>query len=63
MKMKWIWICVALVGAVIAAVLWSKGEGGWALAVAALLLVCPILAIWVGTGGLERLSFPPRRRP
>ena len=47
MKTKWIWICVALAVALLAIVTWSRSVGSWTWLFAALLLVCPILALWV----------------
>lgn len=47
MHAKWIWICVALGFALLAAAIWSQGVGTWTIVLAALLLVCPLLALWV----------------
>jgi len=53
MSMKWIWICVALGLALLGVTAWSQGFGVWTWVLAALLIVCPVLAVWVMRGGLS----------
>jgi hypothetical protein len=63
MSMKWIWICVALGLAVLGVVTWSQGVNAWTWVLAALLLVCPVLATWVMRGGLTPKDSTGRQDP
>jgi hypothetical protein len=63
MSMKWIWICVALGLALLAVVIWSRSINAWTWVLAALLLICPVLAAWVMRGGLTPKDSAGRRDP
>lgn len=63
MTMKWIWICVALGLALLGVVTWSQGVNVWTWVLAALLLVCPVLATWVMRGGLTPKDSAGRQDP
>ena len=64
MRMKWIWICLALGSAAVALMAWIGGGDWKLLGLAALLLVCPLLIVWIASGGLagKRLAPPPERK-
>ena len=53
---RWWWMCLALAIALAAAILVIFGISLWTAALAALLLVCPVLMLW---GVIE--FRPPRR--
>lgn len=44
---RWMWLCPILAVVIAAAVLWSFGFAWWSALLAAVLLVCPVLILWV----------------
>lgn len=63
MSTKWIWMCLALGAAAVALLAWAGGGDWRLLALAALLLVCPLLIVWIASGGLagKHPAPPPER--
>ena len=64
MSTKWIWMCLALGAAAVALLAWVGGGDWRLLALAALLLVCPLLIVWIASGGLagKHPAPPPERK-
>ena len=43
---RWLWLCPLLAIVLVAGIFWAFGLTWWTAALAAVLLVCPVLIVW-----------------
>ena len=52
-RKKWIFTCLAIGAIVVTLAVWTSGWTWWTLAIAALLLVCPAIIVWLAYGAVD----------